>query len=498
MTDRILWGDLHSHCNISYGWGSLSRALSVARQQLDFVSVTGHASWPDMPTDEARYAELIRYHQEGFAHLREGWPQVLRQLRAASEEGRFVTFPSFEWHSIKHGDYHVLLRDFDAPLASGDDPATLARNVAPHAAILIPHHIGYGPEARGIDWETFDAGRSPVVEMISSHGSSEADESPRAIYHTMGPRVHAGTVQAGLQRGHRFSVVGGTDHHGGYPGHHGAGRTAVLADTLTRDAIWSALKGGRCYAVTGDKIHLDLDVNGAGMGQLADPRALRRLHLRVLGRSRLDRVEVFRNGHPIAAHLLAPETADVDAGNWLLRIEWGWGERGRAYVWDGCLDLTGGEIIGIEPTFRGNDMLDPRDDEAGMAEDGVPHEILARTSSSVHWRSTTYGNPHPAIPGTSGINVEIHGGLDTRVTVSANGMEGTYRLSELRRGSRRLSTREWLEPALHVHRPVAPSERTFELVLEDGGSGADLDYYTVRVGQTNDQWAWSSPIWVPA
>ncbi len=43
------YGDLHNHCGISYGHGSLEDALLNAREQLDFCSVTGHALWPDMP-----------------------------------------------------------------------------------------------------------------------------------------------------------------------------------------------------------------------------------------------------------------------------------------------------------------------------------------------------------------------------------------------------------------------------------------------------------------
>ena len=45
--------------------------------------------------------------------------------------------------------------------------------------MMIPHHVGYGPAARGLDWEHFDERHSPVVEMVSSHGSSEADGAPR-------------------------------------------------------------------------------------------------------------------------------------------------------------------------------------------------------------------------------------------------------------------------------------------------------------------------------
>ena len=45
---RVLLGDLHNHCGISYAHGSLEDALANARLQLDFVSVTGHAAWPDI------------------------------------------------------------------------------------------------------------------------------------------------------------------------------------------------------------------------------------------------------------------------------------------------------------------------------------------------------------------------------------------------------------------------------------------------------------------
>ena len=34
----LLWGDLHNHCGITYGFGSLQNALKIARSHLDFRS----------------------------------------------------------------------------------------------------------------------------------------------------------------------------------------------------------------------------------------------------------------------------------------------------------------------------------------------------------------------------------------------------------------------------------------------------------------------------
>ena len=46
---KMFIGDVHNHCNVTYGHGDLSDALAAAGQQLDFASVTPHALWPDIP-----------------------------------------------------------------------------------------------------------------------------------------------------------------------------------------------------------------------------------------------------------------------------------------------------------------------------------------------------------------------------------------------------------------------------------------------------------------
>ena len=66
---HVYYGDLHNHCNISYGHGDLEEAYANARLQLDFASVTGHAHWPDMPPAEGRLKYLAEYHQRGFERL---------------------------------------------------------------------------------------------------------------------------------------------------------------------------------------------------------------------------------------------------------------------------------------------------------------------------------------------------------------------------------------------------------------------------------------------
>ena len=47
--NHIYFGDIHNHCNLTYGHGDMRDAFDAAKQQLDFLSVTPHAMWPDMP-----------------------------------------------------------------------------------------------------------------------------------------------------------------------------------------------------------------------------------------------------------------------------------------------------------------------------------------------------------------------------------------------------------------------------------------------------------------
>ena len=69
-TELILFGDLHNHCNISYAHGSLERAIAFSKLSLDFVSITGHAGWPDMNTKDSSIKHITDFHKVGFKKLK--------------------------------------------------------------------------------------------------------------------------------------------------------------------------------------------------------------------------------------------------------------------------------------------------------------------------------------------------------------------------------------------------------------------------------------------
>ena len=134
-----------------------------------------------------------------------------------------------------------------------------------------------------------------MIEIVSMHGVGERDESPRPYLHVMGPSDHASTMQAGLDAGHFFGVIGSTDHHAAHPGSYGHGRTGVWAERSTRSAIWQAILERRTCALTGDRIEVQYALNDAAMGSDLPYSRDRRIDIAALVVHFVERRDVVRD-----------------------------------------------------------------------------------------------------------------------------------------------------------------------------------------------------------
>lgn len=74
--------------------------------------------------------------------------------------------------------------------------------------------------------------------------------------------------------------MGSTDQHAGYPGSYGDGRIGILAESLSRDKIWDAMKNRHVCCATGDKINIDFRLNDAFPGDVVRGNS-RRIYLNV-------------------------------------------------------------------------------------------------------------------------------------------------------------------------------------------------------------------------
>jgi len=495
---RPLYGDLHNHCDISYGQGSLDEAWANARMQLDFASVTGHAHWPDMPPREGRLAYLVDYHRAGFERLAGCWEEVQEKTEAAHRDGHFVSFLSFEWHSMRHGDYCVYYDGARGAIVRAPDIAAMraaidAVRAGGGRAMMIPHHICYVPGHRGVNWSDFDARYSPVVEIVSMHGCAESDDAPRPYLHSMGPRDERGSMLAGLRAGHRFGVIGSSDHHAAHPGSHDHGRLGVWAPELTRDAVWRALEARRTWALTGDRIDLAVALNGTAMGSWLPACRERAVEVDVRGGGALDHVELVKNGRALArrdAAGQAPDPGPAFRGRVVLAL--GWGEPGERTDWRVRLTVQGGRLIAVEPRLRGEEQPHAR-----FGFDGRYHfSHLERKGDTAELETRSWKNPTTRSDTTQKLALELEGDGGTRIVADLNGHVATYTLAELRLGPRAGFLDGFVSPAWQLSRAVPGSECAWRCRFEDEDEGPGPDAYHVRVRQRNDQWAWSSPVFV--
>lgn len=494
------YGDIHNHCNIGYGHGSIEDAFQNARLQLDFACVTVHAHWPDIPVGDERLAAVVDYHQRGFERTRKQWPYLTEVVEANHEPGRFVTFHGFEWHSLFYGDHNVYFKDPGGEIIRADSLAEMRAELRRYRAqgfdaMLLPHHIGYRQGYRGVNWATFTPEFSPVVEIMSMHGASESDEAPYPYLHTMGPRDWRSAYQYGLLQGNVVGVVGSTDHHSAHPGSYGHGRLAVWADALTRDAVWDAIQKRRTVALTGDNIALAFALNGQPLGSFVDATPERNIEVEVIGGGALDYVDVVHNNRVIHRwNGKRPDTVNWDEPM-RVHFEVGWGEKDAPVVWQVELEVAGGELLAVEPRFRGYEIVAPQANEQPTY---AFSEWQREGENGLSFRTRTWGNPTTTTANTQGVCLEIRGDAHTKLVGRVNGIEVEAALSDLISGPISGYLGGFLTPAYYFHRAVPQVESRGRFELSHTGSSKQRDWYYARVRQKNGQWAWSSPIWVKA
>ncbi len=514
---NLYWGDMHCHCGISYGRGSLKDAFEAAREQrLDFCSVVGHSSWHDTPRDEEhmnRIRDYIVYHDEGYERLARLWPEIKKLTRNAMKPGKFIPFLAFEWHSIHYGDHNIYYIEPEGEIVKADSIEELRENMKGKRALVIPHHIAYTTESRGINWDHFaESEQSPFVEAYSFHGCSVSDTSPYPMLREMGPRSSEKTMEAGLKRGHKFGIIASTDNHYGYPGSYGEGRIAVYAGELTQNSLWEAFKARRVYAVTGDRIVIDFSINDSFMGEEFTGAGNREINFSVQGDDFLDYVDIVKNGRIIERFnppfsVSTPKSSFVRAK---IRFQWGWGQKSRFTEWEGTLKISDGRIKSVIPCFKAQPTSNAEPGSPGSARTerersdagaiyGKGNALISRITeqdeSGLSFHSYSFGNPTPLTPINNSVVLDVEMPLNASIKASVNGRQFEHTLAELLDGQRSHLVGGYLDTAASFFRAVPEQAFTLHGSFRDVKPENQTDYYYLSVRQKNNHWGWSSPIW---
>jgi len=498
---NIYFGDIHNHCNLTYGHGDMRDAFEAARQQLDFVSVTPHAAWPDIPgKDDARLSWVIDYHTSAFKRLREtGWKEYVKMTNEYNKEGEFLTFLSYEYHSMKYGDHVALNYRLDAPLVEATSIPDLKDKLKGEKAFVTPHHMGYQEGFRGYNWNFFKENKTPFVEIFSRHGLAEEDLGDFPNLHDMGPRNYEGTMLYGLNKGYKFGVIGSTDQHAGYPGSYGDGLIAVVAPTNSRADIWEAMEKRHVYCVTGDKIKLDFRINNAIMGDEIKGNK-RNISVKVEGQNFIDYVDIIKNGKRLTRINVPFSSTESkeDQVRAKIKVEFGWNRFEEPVHWLGNLSISEGEIHSVTPCFRGAAYTSPQKDKIGKSDlhGTLVNRIAGRTDKKVELDMFTTKNQNTLTAATQAVILDVTMPRNAKLTANFNGKTFSYTMDELLRGTYSNFMIGWLSEAIQFHRAATEEVYKVEYTITDDAPEKDTDYYYVRVRQRDNNWAFSSAIWV--
>jgi len=287
---KIYWGDLHSHSGISkdaIGAGDYEFARDITK--LDFFASTEHAG--DDGHEERGVA--------GDGITRDDWDVVRGKVESHYDPGKFVTILAYEC-AFGTGHHNVFFRKDGLPTPARRFPNVMAlwEVIDKGNVFTVPHHPGimwgggastatepgifplpkkspreprFGPR---VDWDApHDEARRPMLEIYSAHGQSEYYNPEDPLAYEMVRFTLAGSGKGEFYArdawalGTSIGVIAASDNHSSKPGLSHYGLTAVRAPNLTRDGIFDALLSKQCYGTTGERIILDLNLNGVNMGQ---------------------------------------------------------------------------------------------------------------------------------------------------------------------------------------------------------------------------------------
>jgi hypothetical protein len=256
------------------------------------------------------------------------------------------------------------------------------------------------------------------------------------------------------------------------------------------------MRARRTYAATGDRIVLDVTLNGRPMGSQLPSTTDRQIDVHVTGQDAIASVELVRNGRPVQRHF-PQDHADAQVklpGRAKCRIQYGWGpwaalDLGQTCLWDMIVRIEGGRFHGATACFQ-----------SGPFEEDLRDKLRVVSPSEIHLQSYTSRVTCFAEDPTKALVCELEGGPEAELSVELRRpAEQTVRarLADLAKDNVVTFTGVFTSESTIIPRLIGPGEYSAEVRFHDRRPAEEgPDWYYVRVTQHNGHLAWSSPIWV--
>lgn len=308
-TKNLYWGLLHGE---SERVDSTQNIEACLRHFRDDRSMNFYASSPFESSEETS---------------NDMWKVIAQNIAEFDEPDRYTTFLGCQWvgDAKKEGIRLFLMNKDNKPIMRKKDVKNsslkrIYKNYQPKELLSIPcFTMGKGFE---YDFKDFDPEFERVVEIYNAWGCSERTKKDGNHFPITGNGKNSvsesaeGAVLDALKQNKRFGfVAGGLDDRGCYSSffdgeqeQYNPGLTGIISTEHSRQSLFDAIYNRSCYATTGARIILGLEVAGVPMGSETNAGDKPGLHVNrhlagyVAGTCDLKLVEIVRNGDVIQSY----------------------------------------------------------------------------------------------------------------------------------------------------------------------------------------------------
>ncbi len=257
---NIYFGQLHSHSNISDGAGSIEDAYKYAKEAsgVDFLAVTDHSNSLDNDTkasmaDGSMSTEWVLGHNTAKKYSDNKFLGVYAyEMTWSNGTGHMNTFntPGFESRNkdgLKNSDgkalenYYNILKQYPASISQWNHPGKTFGDFN--------------------DFALYDPQIDNVVNLIEV-GNGEGQVHGSGYFPSYEFYTRA------LDKGWHVSPTNNQDNHKGKWGNANTARTVVLADDLTEEGLYDALRNMRTYATEDENLSIVYTLNDEVMGSM--------------------------------------------------------------------------------------------------------------------------------------------------------------------------------------------------------------------------------------
>ena len=328
ISSQVYWGDTHIHTReFSDGMGTGTDSFYYAKNVVlhDFAALGDHLNQRSNTFMEGRKGISYPYNKTIW--------ESLINLCVKWTDKKFTAIPAYEWsgrnycvtNATKTKSPYESISDKvmlfpldsakDAPLVDyyskeGCFQHQLYEALKNVECTIISHTpISY---VMGTSWTEVNDNLENVVEIYSSHGSSE---SMKGNFRPLVNNKEKGSVIWALNNGFRLGFIGGGDDHYSHPGcpvrqykmknlvpilRYKPGIAAIFSDQLNSKNLIQSLNQRKCYATTGERMWLKIKIDSALMGQTIEVYKSPVIVVTVCGTNKLESVEILKNGNVVA------------------------------------------------------------------------------------------------------------------------------------------------------------------------------------------------------